>query len=115
MKTIDELRAIVTELENKTAILGHLASLPRPYNPADRWMIKATDTDIDRIIKLLTKEINEDAIAATEYRQKALRLRDVEMNTDAFCSFVLLRQIELLANQQIEKINAYLTLCSKHL
>ena len=115
MKTIDELRTIITELEKKTTVLGYLASLPRPYNPADRWMLKATNTDIDRIVKLLTKEIDEDATAATEYRHKALRLRNVEMNTDAFCSFVLLHQIKLLANQQIEKINAYLALCDKHL
>lgn len=114
MKTIDELRSIVTELEKKTEILGFLASLPRPYNSTDRWMLKNTNTAVDNILKLLRKEIDEDATVATEFRQKALRLRNVEMNTDAILSFVLLHQIELLANDQIEKINAYLPLCEKH-
>ena len=115
MKTIDELRAIVNELEKKTQVLGYLASLPHPYNPADRWMLKNTNTAVDNILKLLRREINEDAIMATEFRHKALRLRNVEMNTDAILSFVLLHQIELLANEQVEKINAYLPLCEKHL
>ncbi|MBR3232808.1 hypothetical protein IKF74_00755 [Candidatus Saccharibacteria bacterium] len=78
-------------------------------------MLKSTNAATDRIIKLLTKEIDADAVVVTEYRQKALRLRDIEMNTDAILSFALLRQIELLANEQIEKINAYLPLCEKHL
>ncbi len=115
MKTFDELRSIVKELEKKAEILGYLASLPHAYNPADLWMLKSTNAATDRIIKLLTKEIDADAVVVTEYRQKALRLRDIEMNTDAVLSFALLRQIELLANEQIEKINAYLPLCEKHL
>ena len=114
MKNINELRAIVGELEKKTKIMGFLASLPRPYNPADRWMIKDIDKSVERIVKLLTKEINEAATAAQEYRQKALRLRDVEMNSDAILCFVLLRQIEIMANEQLSKVNAYIDLCNNH-
>ena len=39
MKTIDELRAIVDELREKTQILGHLASLPRGFSKPLNYVI----------------------------------------------------------------------------
>ena len=115
MKNIQELQSIVDSLEDWVTIMGLLASCPRPYNRADKYMIVTADKKIERALKLLKKEINTGAKMAGDYQQRALRLRDPDMNQDAIKSCIILNGIVVQTNAHIEKFNAYLNLCEHHI
>lgn len=115
MKDIRTLQAIVDSLEEWVIVMGYLASCPRPYTKADKYMIVTADKKIERALKLLKKEVYSGARMAGEYQQQAWRLRDSNMNQEAIASCYILNGIVIQTNAQIEKYNAYLKLCESHI
>ena len=114
MKTIAELQAIVDTLEGWTNIMAILATCPRPYNRADKYMIVMADKKVDRAFKLLKKEVGEGAKMAIDFQQLALRLRDPDKNQDAIASCILLNGIIHQTNFYLDRFNTFLALCESH-
>ena len=115
MKNIRELQAIVDSLGEWVSIMGLLASCPRPYNQADKYMIVLADKKIDRALKLLKQEVYSGAKMAGDYQQTAFRRRDPIMNQDAIKSCIILNGIVNQTNVHIVNFNAYLYLCENHI
>lgn len=115
MKNVRELQAIVDSLEEWVAVMGILASCPRPYTDMDRFMIKTADQKIERALRLLKKEVKSGAKMATEFQQRALQLRDPGMNQDAIASCIILNGIVTQTNAHIQTFNTYAHLCENHI
>jgi hypothetical protein len=115
MKNIRELQAIVDSLGEWVSIMGLLASCPRPYNRADKYMIETADKKIERALKLLKKEVDSGAKIAGDYQKQAFRLRNPDMNQDAIKSCIILNGIVNQTNAHIVNFNAYLHLCERHI
>ena len=115
MKDIRVLQAIVDSLGEWVTVMGYLASCPRPYNRADRYMIVLADKKIDRALRLLKKEVYSGAKMAGDYQQTAFRRRDPGMNQDAIKSCIILNGIVNQTNAHISSFNVYLDLCRRHI